>query len=109
MPKFHIQEIAAQRANHQSFHIASETHVRIEFMRLDARQTLGPLHYQGDVVITCVKGAVSVSDDQLNLLEQCVVAEGEELQVVGRAPDSTIQLIWCPPFAQSSQVFSPTD
>lgn len=99
MVKYHLQDLPVERADQRSFHIVSETHVRIEFVRLDADQALGPISYQGDVVVTCVEGAVGVLAEQLSALEQCVVVEGDELQVVGRAAASIIQIIWCPPFA----------
>ena len=96
MRKYHILELPQQRRDQPSFHVASEKHVRIEFMRLGADQTLGPVQHGGDVVVTCVAGAVFVGDETLEVLEQCVVVEGSELKVVGRADASTIQLMWCP-------------
>jgi hypothetical protein len=99
--KYHIQQLPTARADQRSFHVASETHVRIEFVRLGAGRSLGPLKYGGDVVVTCVDGVALVGDEtELEPLEQLVIPQGVELLVTASKTEAVVQVIWCPPFAE---------
>jgi len=62
-----LLEILQHRANQASFHVASEKAVRIEFMRFSKGQELGPIKFEGDIVVTCLEGIFTVGEDGLRL------------------------------------------
>lgn len=99
--KYHIQQLPSARTDQASFHVASEQHLRIEFVRLSAGRSLGPIRYEGDIVVTCVGGTVLVRNETvLEPLEQLVVPQGVEFLVSAAESEAVIQVIWCPPFAE---------
>ena len=102
MDKYHLTKLPGARPDQRSFHVASTKYVRVEFIRLAPGETLGPVMYSGDVVLTCISGAVDAGDGRLEELEQVVVEEGTELTVSGANDDSVVQVIWSPAHAPSA-------
>ena len=82
--------------------MSSERHVRIEFRNMRAGEKLGPFRYGGDLVVTCFRGAFSVTDGQETALatvqDQIVVPERTSIQI-DCTEDGTVQIIWAPAFA----------
>ena len=81
-------------------------HVRIEFRNLTAGQTMGPFSYAGNVILTCYRGsfrlAVGGRDSLLAELDQ-VVAEPDTPIRVACATPGTLQIIWTPGYAATTQ------
>lgn len=102
MEHFRIPELIRTRADQASFHIASEQHVRVEFVNLRAGGKLGPFRYAGDLVVTCFRGAFMASDGQathvVRELDQVVIPEGSLVEIDCQA-DGTLQIIWASAFA----------
>src|SRR5437762_1477701 len=63
MTRYGLLTMLDERPGQRSFHVASEKHVRVEFMRFAAGQQLGPLNFEGDAVVTCLEGSFLVGDD----------------------------------------------
>lgn len=103
MISYGLLDILRQRAGQASFHVASEKTIRIEFMHFSKGQELGPLTYEGDVVVTCLEGTFAVGDGNDGAsavaLTQIVVPEGESLRIRCSSGAGAVQVIWAPPFA----------
>jgi hypothetical protein len=106
MISYGLLDILRQRAGQASFHVASERAIRVEFMRFAKGQELGPLKFEGDIVITCLEGAFAVGDDgtPAAALTQVIVPEGESLRVRCSTDAGALQIIWAPPFAMAKPV-----
>lgn len=98
---YQISDLLRRRTDQKSFHIASEEHVRIEFMRFERGQRLGPVRYNGDVVLTCFEGEFSLAGEQERFAALCqaVLPEGQSLDLTCHSEFGVLQLIWSPPFA----------
>jgi hypothetical protein len=81
--------------------MASETYVRVEFMRFLKGQDLGPLQYEGDVLATCLEGTFEVGNERAiaTALTQVVIPEGETLTLRCTSDQGAVQIVWTPPFA----------
>ncbi len=101
MISYGLLEILQQRADQLSFHVVSEKAIRIEFMRFSNGQELGPIHFEGDVVITCLEGVFTFGEDEISVapLTQVVIPEGERLRISCCSENGAVQIIWAPPFA----------
>jgi hypothetical protein len=75
-------------------------------MRFSKGQQLGPLKYEGDIVITCLEGGFVVGENgaPASALTQVVLQEGETLKIVCTSDEGAIQVIWTPPFAPTKPV-----
>ena len=80
--------------------------MRIEFHNLSEGQTLGPLAYDGDVVLTVYSGVFQLKSGStirsLRELDQVVVAEGNRFELVCES-EGAIQLIWAPAMARTNR------
>ena len=96
-----LLDILKQRAHQASFHVVSEKAIRIEFMRFSKGQELGPIKFEGDIVVTCLEGIFAIGDDGISAvpLTQVVVPEGERLRMQCSSENGAVQIIWAPPFA----------
>lgn len=105
--KYDIRALIFQRVSQKSYHIASEEHVRIQFMNMESGVQLGPLVYDGDVIVTCYAGKFSlhqgVEEVDMDELYQAVIAKGQKFSVHCHSEKGTIQLIWTPPRAKVAQ------
>jgi hypothetical protein len=104
--RFNIQSLIRNRADQKSFHMAAEKYVRIEFHNMRRGDSLGPFAYQGNVILTCYRGAfrIETAADTVELAEfdQAVLPPGERTRLTS-VNDGTLQLIWSPPYAPATQ------
>ena len=78
--RYGFLDLLRQRADQPGFHIASEDGVRIELMRFQKGQTLGPLSCDGELVLTCLDGTFDIGDGTpVPPMTQVVVPRGESL------------------------------
>lgn len=103
---YNINSLLRTRGDQAGFHIVAEQHVRIEFRTLEAGATLGPLTYEGDVIITCWSGKFSIESGATTTglidLDQAVVPTGTSVTLTCKLR-GTIQLIWSPPHGVTRQ------
>jgi hypothetical protein len=101
MISYGLLDLTHQRADQASFHIASEKALRIELMRFAKGQQLGPVEFEGDVVVTCLEGgfAVGVEGIAATVLTQVVVPDGEVLMLRCTSDSGAVLILWAPPFA----------
>jgi hypothetical protein len=108
--RFNIRALLRERADQRSFHVVSEQHVRIEFRNMSAGNEIGPFSYEGDVVATCYAGEfrleAGTAVTKLGELDQAVVISGTLVKMVCESP-GTLQLIWTPPQARTTQERAP--
>ena len=106
MDRYHILDLITNRSDQKSFHIASEKNIRIEFMNMNEEEKLGPLKYEGDIIITCYLGNFYLEglDVELSELTQAIIPVGNCFEVRCQSEKGTIQIIWSPPFAKSTNV-----
>jgi hypothetical protein len=104
MDGYNISGLITNRLGQKSFHIASENHIRIEFLNMEKKEKLGPLKYDGDIIITCYRGRFDLEglDVEMSELIQAVIPVGESLEVTCKSEIGTIQIIWSPPFAKAA-------
>jgi hypothetical protein len=104
--RFNIPSLLRERSGQASFHVAAERHVRIEYRNMTAGDTVGPFTYDGDIVVTCYAGEFQLEEGtnatKLGELEQAVVPHGSLLKTVCESR-GTVQLIWSPPQARTTQ------
>lgn len=101
MIAYGLLDILRQRSGQGSFHVASERSVRVESMRFAEGEALGPLRFEGDVVLTCLEGTFEVAGaGPVGALTQLVVPQGEPLGLECTSPAGAVQLIWAPPFGR---------
>jgi len=101
---FNIRTLLVERASQPSFHIASEQHVRVEFRNMTNDEELEPFTYDGDVVLTCFRGAFELllagGPIYLAELDLAVVPAGTRMLL--RCVDKgTVQLVWAPAHART--------
>lgn len=103
---FNIQSLVRERVEQASFHVAAETHVRIEYRNFTEGQTLGPFTYDGDIVVTCYRGRFAIqtgtSSADFSEFDQGVVPAETEFGVACTVA-GTLQLIWSPPHAATAR------
>jgi hypothetical protein len=103
---FNIRSLVRDRQDQPSFHTAAEKHIRIEYRNLKGGDVVGPFTYDGDVVVTCYRGAFTIQSDasttRLAEFDQAVVPAGTSPTLVCEAA-GTLQLIWSPPHATTTQ------
>lgn len=98
--RYGLLDLLRQRADQPGFHIASEDGVRIELMRFQEGQTLGPLSCDGELVLTCLDGTFDIGDGTpVPPMTQVVVPRGENFTLECTSDGGAVQLIWAPPFA----------
>ncbi len=103
--KFNIEALVSSRSAQPSYHVVAERSVRIEFRNLDAGQNIGPFTYDGNVIITCYRGAFTLETDVevgLDTFDQAVLPHNTRARVTCNSP-GTVQLIWSPPHAMTTQ------
>lgn len=102
MEYFKISELLQTRREQRSFHVASESNVRIEFRNMRAGEKLPPFSCAGNLVLTIFAGEFSISDGvqtkRASELDQLVTPEDAPL-AIECVVDGTLQIIWTPPFA----------
>jgi hypothetical protein len=103
---FNIQELVQTRTNQRSFHVVSDSNVRVEFRNMAAGERLDPFAYQGSLVVTCFRGAFVLRADaaskELVVMDQAVVSANERV-VLECTLDGTVQIIWSPPYAATTK------
>jgi hypothetical protein len=104
MTSYGLLTILDERAEEKSFHVASEKHVRVEFMRFTIGQKLGPLTFEGDAIVTCLEGAFLVGEkaQPIGALWQVIFPGGEALELSCASESGAIQIIWAPPFPRTA-------
>lgn len=105
MEKYNIEAVLASRSGQPSYHMAAEKNVRIEFRNLDAGQSIGQFAYDGNVIVTCYRGAFALVTDvevDLGTFDQAVLPPNVSMKITCKSP-GTIQLIWSPPHATTKQ------
>lgn len=104
--RFNISSIVRDRAAQPSFHVAAEKHLRIEYRNLLAGQVIGPFAYEGDVLVTCYRGAfkLTAGDDAVEMgeLDQAVLPVGTRI-LIECLTGGTTQVIWTPAHAKTNQ------
>jgi hypothetical protein len=103
LEKINLVAVGHSRTDQKSFHIASERHVRIEFVRLFQGEEYGPLLYRGDLIVTAIEGDALCSNISLCPMDQAVIPEGEKIHIVCNSKVFVFQLIWAPSFSETSQ------
>jgi hypothetical protein len=104
--RFNIRELVRTRADQRSFHIASEKNVRVEFRNMVAGDRVDPFSYDGDLVLTCYKGAFVLKElsGAVNLVEMdLAVIPASSSVSLECTIDGTIQIIWAPAFAATAK------
>jgi hypothetical protein len=103
---FNISSLVRDRAEQPSFHVAAEKHLRIEYRNLLAGQVIGPFAYEGDVVVTCYRGAfkLTAGEDVVEMgeLDQVVMPVGTRM-LIECPTGGTLQVIWTPAHANMTQ------
>ncbi|MCB1924863.1 MAG: hypothetical protein KDJ27_14170 [Gammaproteobacteria bacterium] len=103
-----LQDIAHDRRDQPSYHLASEKHLRIQVFNLDEDETLGPWACDGNVLITVVDGVIEMSIDaetqRTTPLWQAVVLPHQIFGLTARDAGAVVQLVWAPPFAELREV-----
>jgi hypothetical protein len=106
LQKFNIPEVLRTRSARHSFHLVSETHVRIEYRRMKDGDLMGPFSYGGDLVVTCHDGSFTVTsqgvEERLDISELLVVPTDTLIDIACRGA-GVIQLIWAPAHAPTHQ------
>lgn len=104
--QYNIRSVVSKRAGQASFHLVADQYLRIEFRNMTSDQTIGPFAYEGDVIMTCYRGAFRIQADAetttLVELDQAVVPRGPTVSITCDVAGS-IQLIWVPPNAPTKQ------
>jgi len=104
--RFNIPSLLRERSDQPSFHVAAEQHVRIEYRNMTDDEAVGPFIYDGDIVVTCYAGEFRLEEGtnaiKLSELDQAVVTHGSLLKMVCESR-GTVQLIWSPPQARTTQ------
>jgi len=103
--KYNIESLLASRSEQSSYHVAAERSVRVEFRNLDVGGTIGPFAYDGDVILTCYRGAFILEADtdvHLTQLDQVVIPHNTRVRIACELA-ATIQIIWSPPHAATTQ------
>jgi hypothetical protein len=105
--RYNIKSLLRDRADAGGYHVASEDHVRIEFVNLRKGGCWGPVVYDGNLVVTCYSGELRAAVDgtvtRLIELDQVVLEPGRCCDVSCESDTATLQVIWAPSFAKTVQ------
>lgn len=103
MEIYNIAEVIKKRFDQKSFHVASEKNVRVEFHNMKRNDCFGPLKFSGDAIITCYQGVFHFGEKGEEITEsmQVIISCGEAINFQCRSDFGTVQIIWCPAFAQT--------
>jgi hypothetical protein len=101
-----IQTIIGNRAHRRGYHVASSEHVRVEFRNFSTSEEIRPFSYAGNVILTCYRGSFRVALDGLDSLlaelDQVVIEPDTQISLACQTP-GTLQVIWAPGFAATTQ------
>jgi hypothetical protein len=99
-----IDDLLRRRLGQPSFHMASESHLRIEFRNMKAGERLALPPFPGNVVLTCFRGSFFIHSDgppvAFRPIDQCVTPVDVPIELAC-SEDGTIEFIWAPPFGKS--------